>query len=119
MFGEGGRLYVYFTYGMHWCANIVTGPIGSGEAVLIRALTPDQGVAYMRERRLGRPDTELANGPAKICQALDITGADNGTMIDGERFVLLPPKGTPPSVRTTTRIGIRHDRHRLWRFIAT
>ena len=117
VFGEAGRLYVYFTYGMHWCANIVTGPVGSGEAVLIRALIPDEGIATMRERRLGRPDAELANGPAKLCQALNITGADNGTAIDGERLILRAPKGTPPPVQATTRIGIRHDRYRLWRFI--
>lgn len=118
MFGKAGRLYVYFTYGMHWCANIVTGPVGSGQAVLIRALTPDQGLDYMRKNRLGRPDTELTNGPAKLCQALSITGLDNGAIIGDKRIILLPPKGEPPSIRATTRIGIRRDRHRLWRFIA-
>lgn len=119
MFGGGGHLYVYFTYGMHWCANIVTGPVGSGQAVLIRALAPDQGIEYMRSNRVGRPDAELTNGPAKVCQALGITGVDNGAKVNGERFVLLPPKGAPPRVQVTTRIGIRHDRHRLWRFIAS
>jgi DNA-3-methyladenine glycosylase len=118
MFGEAGRLYVYFTYGMHWCANIVTGSIGDGEAVLIRALAPDQGIPTMRMWRHDRPDTELTNGPAKVCQALGITGVDNGATIDGEHFLLLPPVGAPPSVQATTRIGIRHDRHRLWRFLA-
>lgn len=118
MFGEAGHLYVYFTYGMHWCVNIVTGPVGSGEAVLIRALVPDQGLAIIRENRSGRPDGELTNGPAKVCQALGITGKDYGAPVNGPRFVLLPPDGEPPNVRVTTRIGIRHDRHRLWRFIA-
>jgi len=117
MFGEAGRLYVYFTYGMHWCANIVTGAAGSGEAVLIRALQPDEGLDRIQERRGGRPDHELTNGPAKICQALNITGADNGVVINQERFVLLPPAGPPPAVQATTRIGIRQDRHRLWRLI--
>jgi DNA-3-methyladenine glycosylase len=118
MFGEAGRLYVYFTYGMHWCANIVTGPVGSGEAVLIRAITPDQGLPIIRERRGGRPDSELTNGPAKVCQALCITGTDNGALVNGERFTLLPPQGSSPQVQAATRIGIRHDRDRLWRFIA-
>jgi DNA-3-methyladenine glycosylase len=119
MFGEAGRLYVYFTYGMHWCVNIVTGPIGSAEAVLIRAITPDRGVAYIREHRRNRPDAELTNGPAKLCQALGITGADNGARIDGSRFAVVPPQDTPPSVEATMRIGIRHDQYRLWRFVAT
>jgi DNA-3-methyladenine glycosylase len=118
MFGEAGHLYVYFTYGMHWCANIVTGHGGHGEGVLLRALIPDQGIEFMRENRHGRPDRELTDGPAKICQALGITGIDNGTPINGDRFVLLPPKGTLPRTKATTRIGIRHDRDRLWRFIA-
>lgn len=118
MFGEAGRLYVYFTYGMHWCLNIVTGPVGSGQAVLIRAVVPDQGIEIMRGRRQGRPDVELTNGPAKLCQALGITGADNGATINAGRFVLLPPAGKPPATQATTRIGIRADRHRLWRFVA-
>lgn len=118
MFGESGHLYVYFTYGMHWCANMVTGPAGHGEGVLIRALEPDHGLEYIRENRHGRPDAELTNGPAKVCQALGITGVDNGALINGTRFVLLPPIGPPTRTKATTRIGIRHDRQRLWRFIA-
>lgn len=118
MFGEAGRLYVYFTYGMHWCANIVAGPSGSGEGVLIRGLIPDQGVTFMREHRGGRADAELTNGPAKVCQALGITGVDNGALINGNRFILLPPIGPLPKIKVTTRIGIRQDRHRLWRFVA-
>jgi DNA-3-methyladenine glycosylase len=116
MFGDPGRLYVYFTYGMHWCANIVTGPSGSGQAVLIRALIPDKGLPYIRAHRAARPDFELTNGPAKVCQALGISGIDNGALINGDRFVLLKPLGNPPKVVATTRIGIRHDQYRLWRF---
>jgi DNA-3-methyladenine glycosylase len=119
MFGEAGRLYVYFTYGMHWCVNVVTGPIDSGEAVLIRALVPDKGISYMQKNRSGRPYAELTNGPAKLCQALGITGKDNGALINGKRFILLPPINPPPPTQATIRIGISHDRHRLWRFIAT
>lgn len=118
MFGKAGHIYVYFTYGMHWCVNIVTGPAGSGQGVLIRAIKPDQGLATIRIRRGSRPDAELTNGPAKVCQALGITGADNGMPIDGTRIKLLPPKAEPPHTQATKRIGIKNDRDRVWRFIA-
>lgn len=118
MFGGAGHIYVYFTYGMHWCANIVTGPVGSGQGVLIRAIVPDKGLATIRSRRGSRPGSELTNGPAKVCQALGITGADNGAAIDGSRILLLPPKSMPPKTKATKRIGIKKDRDRLWRFIA-
>lgn len=118
MFGHAGTVYVYFTYGIHWCANIVTGPVGSGEAVLLRGLIPDQGIETMRARRHGRPDSELTDGPAKLCQALDINGEDNGMPLAEGRFLLLPPNGPVPLIKTTTRIGIRHDTHRPWRFVA-
>lgn len=119
MFGPGGYLYVYFTYGMHWCANIVVGPEGRGEAVLLRALRLDRGIEKARERRNYRPDSELTNGPAKLCQALNITGSNNGAKLGGEHFILAAPETaiSPSRMLTTTRIGISKDTHRLWRFV--
>ena len=119
MFGPPGGVYVYFTYGMHWCMNIVAGPEGRGEAVLIRAITPEENVEKMQQRRKNKPLHELTNGPAKVCQALGVTGADNGSEIGKGRFMLLPPEGKLPEIQAAERIGIKHDTHRLWRFIAT
>lgn len=119
MFGPAGHIYVYFTYGMHWCVNIVTGDSGDGQAVLLRAIQPTHNLATMRQRRANRPDPELTNGPAKLCQALAITGQDNGQSVDGPRFILKPPAAKQQNIMATKRIGISQDKHRLWRFIAT
>lgn len=116
MFGPAGYLYVYFTYGMHWCANVVTGTAGRGEGVLIRAIEPDQGLELIRERRRHLPDHELTNGPAKLCQALSIAGADKGKQLNHSEFLLLEPTATYKT-QATPRIGITQDTHRLWRFI--
>lgn len=118
MFGPAGHLYVYFTYGMHWCANIVTGLKGHGEAVLIRAIQPDAGLAIIQERRGNRPDAELTNGPAKFCQALAINGQDSGAVVNQGRFLLLPPEGPKLKITAAPRIGITQGTHRLWRFVA-
>lgn len=118
MFGPAGRIYVYFTYGMHHCMNIVTGPAGDGSAVLLRAIEPDEGLALIRARRGNRPDSELTNGPAKLCQALSVTLRDNAKLINSGEFILLPPKGNQLRIETTKRIGITKDTHRLWRFVA-
>ena len=117
MFGPAGHVYVYFTYGMHWCMNIVTGKEGQGEAVLIRAILPEVGVELIRKRRGNKPDAQLTNGPAKVCQALGISSADNGLSIDGERFHLKPPVKSF-EIEAKLRIGISKDKDRLWRFVA-
>ena len=117
MFGPAGYLYVYFTYGMHWCANIVTGLESQGEGVLIRALDPDKGLDIIEDRRGNKPLKDLTNGPAKVCQALAITGEDSGVAVNKGKFLLLPPTKTMQS-RATERIGIKQDTHRLWRFVA-
>jgi DNA-3-methyladenine glycosylase len=125
MFGPPGRLYVYFTYGMHWCANVVCGPEGEAAAVLIRALAPTAGLAAMRAARpAARRERDLCNGPAKLCQALGITGSDNGVDLlatdvgSGAGMVHLVDDGTPPPRRPGrgTRIGIKEATERRWRF---
>jgi DNA-3-methyladenine glycosylase len=117
MFGPAGRLYVYFTYGMHHCMNIVTGPEGEGAAVLLRAIAPDEGLEMIRERRKHRPDAELTDGPAKLCQALGVNQNDNAKILNQSEFVLLPPLFPVPKIKATPRIGITKDTHRLWRFV--
>src|SRR6202043_2788214 len=106
MFGPPGFLYVYFTYGMHWCANVVCGPDGEAAAVLVRALAPLRGLEAMREARpAARVDRDLCNGPAKLCSALGITGVDNGSDLLGPGqgrspgAVQLVDDGTPPPRR--------------------
>ena len=125
MFGPPGFLYVYFTYGMHWCANVVCGPDGEAAAALIRALEPMHGLEEMRTARPGaRRDRDLCNGPAKLCQALGITGAETGTDLvapaaGGARAtVRLLADGTPPPKRPGrgTRIGIKEATDKRWRF---
>jgi DNA-3-methyladenine glycosylase len=127
MFGPAGFLYVYFTYGMHWCANVVCGPDGEAAAVLVRALEPVGGLEEMRRARpAARAERDLCNGPAKLCQALGITGSDNGADLlapGGERNGVVRPvrlaaDGTPPPTRPGrgTRIGITEATDKRWRF---
>jgi DNA-3-methyladenine glycosylase len=116
MFGPPGHLYVYFTYGMHYCVNIVTGPEGNGEAVLIRALQPIQGLNIMRERRGNVKEIQLTNGPAKLAQAMGISLDHNGKdILGGGEFQLLPGI-KPEKVIQTTRIGISRETQKPWRF---
>jgi DNA-3-methyladenine glycosylase len=115
MFGPAGSLYVYFTYGVHYCCNVVTGQVGEGSAVLIRALEPVKGIDAMIKNR-GRAH-DLTNGPAKLCQALRIDKSCNG--YDLEKSAVQLQKGTPINTKNivvTTRIGITQDTHRPWRF---
>ncbi|MDB5177943.1 MAG: DNA-3-methyladenine glycosylase [Candidatus Saccharibacteria bacterium] len=117
MFGEPGYLYVYFTYGMHYCCNIVTGKKGSGAAVLIRAVEPLDGEVVMGELRDGKSGVDLTNGPAKACQALSIDKALNGHNLSTSPLILLP--GSLSSVEEivqTTRIGLSKGTDIPWRF---
>jgi DNA-3-methyladenine glycosylase len=115
MFGPPGHLYVYFTYGMHHCCNVVVGAEGDPAAVLLRAGEVVDGVAVARQRRNGT-DRDLARGPARLCQALGIDLAHNGAdLADGPLTLTLP--GDPPSrVLTGPRVGLRKAADRPWRF---
>jgi len=108
LFGPPGTSYVYFTYGMHWCLNAVTERNGFPAAVLIRALEPLAGLATMRRRRGGVPDWALCAGPARLCQALGVTGAFNGASLAAGRLRIErdAAAGRRP-VTITSRIGIR------------
>lgn len=119
MFGPPGRLYVYFTYGMHWCANVVCGPEGLAQAVLIRALAPVAGLEAMRASRpAARRDRDLCSGPAKLCQALGITGTDNGAdLLDRGAIVLCDDRVPPPHQPATGgRVGITSATEVPWRW---
>lgn len=116
MFGPAGTLYVYRSYGVHWCANLVTGPAGEGQAVLLRAGVPVSGAETMRRRR-GRAD-HVCDGPGKLCQAMGITGACDGTSVfDGPVRLLPPDEQASGIIRATGRIGITKEKNRLWRFV--
>ena len=117
MFGEAGYLYVYFTYGMHYCCNVVTGEAGHGSAVLIRAVEPVEGIDSMEERR-GLHGRNLTNGPAKLCQALGIDRAlDGADLVDGGHVQILDD-GAPPPDRPVqgVRVGISVAREHPWRW---
>ena len=120
MFGPAGRAYVYFTYGMHWCTNVVTGPDGEASAVLLRAGEVVEGLAAARARRPGMRDRDLCRGPARLCKALGISGEHSGVdLLDPLAPVrLLPgPPVDPGRVRTGPRVGVAGDGAGTpWRF---
>lgn len=116
MFGPPGRAYVYRSYGIHWCFNIVCGGHeGSGSAVLIRAMEPVRGLDAMRARRGVDPLSLLCSGPGRLCQALGITAAQNGVEIDQPPFALEPRVGEVGLV-CGPRIGISKAVDLPWRF---
>ncbi len=121
MFGPPGHLYVYFTYGMHWCANVVAETDGVAAAVLLRALTPLQGLDAMYAARgpAARRDRDLCSGPAKLTQALGIDGdLDGADLVSGDRCVTILDDGQPPPEDpvVTTRIGLTNGADLPWRF---
>lgn len=116
MFGAPGRLYVYFSYGVHWCANVVCGPEGTASAVLLRAAQPLEGLELMRQARSAGPrparmvvDRDLCRGPGRLCQAFAITGALNGTeLVPAPNGLWLADDGAGPgaAVVATPRVGL-------------
>jgi DNA-3-methyladenine glycosylase len=115
MFGPAGHLYVYRSYGVHWCANVVCAEDGIGAAVLLRALEPTVGLGAMRRRR-GTDDVRfLAAGPGRLTQALGITNAHDGLDVLELPFALEPP-AAPVDVLASPRVGITRGAERAWRY---
>ena len=118
MFGPAGHAYVYFTYGMHHCLNLVTGTAGEASAVLVRALEPVEGEELMRERRGGGAVDRLARGPGNVARALGLTRAHDGLDLVGGALWLsdLPPRRRGHRIERGPRIGIRVALDRDWRW---
>ncbi len=130
MFGNGGHLYVYFTYGMHFCSNVVTRERDIGEAVLIRAVEPVKGIrdmmrkrGYSRLKRGGGTDDKrdlknLTNGPAKVCQAFGIDRKLNGVDLTGDEvFIAGASKQTgKQETGRSHRVGVTNGQDKRWRF---
>lgn len=116
MFAKPGTLYVYRSYGIHWCMNVVCESEGTGAAVLVRALEPTSGLDEMRKRRGVTADRDLCSGPGKLTQALGITADDDGVMLGDPPFVLDPP-AAEPDVVATSRVGITQAADLPWRYL--
>lgn len=124
MFRQGGYLYVYFTYGMHYCANVVTGKKGIGEAILIRAVEPISGIEIMSTNRYGKnklPDLKsllnLTNGPAKFCQAFGINKKQNGLYLANNYIYIAEGENISKNlIGKSARIGIKTGLDKEYRF---
>ena len=115
MFGPPGFVYVYRSYGIHWCVNFVCEPEGSASAVLIRAVEPLEGLAKMRRRRGLLNERLLCAGPGRVCEALGITRAHNGLPLDAAPFELHRARGTV-EIAVGPRIGITKAVEQPWRY---
>lgn len=120
MYAEGGRVYIFFIYGMYFQFNIVTGPLDRPHAILIRAVEPIEGVEIMRERRGQMKDSNLTSGPGKLCIAMGIDRTANGTDLHGEKIWLEDHKKiTPKHIAVGKRVGVDYaeeDADKPWRF---
>jgi DNA-3-methyladenine glycosylase len=118
MFGEPGHAYVYFTYGMHHCLNLVTGTTGRASAVLVRSLEPVEGIELMRRRRGAVEAAALARGPGNLCRALGLTRAHDGLDLTRGRLWVssLAPQRRGLRIARGPRVGIRVALERAWRF---
>jgi DNA-3-methyladenine glycosylase len=116
-FGPAGYLYVHAMYGIHFCCDITTGVVGHGSSVLVRAVEPLEGKIYMRKLRQITNDTQLANGPAKLCKAFGIDRALNGHNLSADPLRLILNEPMPKSaIAQTARIGISRATDIPWRF---
>jgi DNA-3-methyladenine glycosylase len=115
MFGPPGYLYVYRSYGIHWCMNFVCEKAGSASAVLLRAIEPTHGLSVMRRRRGLADERSLCSGPGKLCQALAITDKDNGAALDQPPIALYTRTGKADVV-AGVRIGITKAADLPWRY---
>jgi DNA-3-methyladenine glycosylase len=115
MFGPPGQAYVYRSYGIHWCLNLVCAEAGRAEAALVRALEPTSGLEVMRERRGLDAARALCSGPGKLCQALGISRVQDGLPLDEPPFELLA-RGSRPPLAVGMRIGITRAPDRPWRY---
>jgi DNA-3-methyladenine glycosylase len=116
MFGPPGHAYVYRSYGVHWCLNLVCEEEGIASAVLVRALEPVRGLAEMRARRGIEDPRLLCSGPGRLCQALAVSGQHDGAPLDRAPFRLLP-RSDEPLVTAVPRIGITRAAERPWRYV--
>ncbi|HUO85724.1 MAG TPA: DNA-3-methyladenine glycosylase [Thermoanaerobaculia bacterium] len=117
MYLEGGHAYVYFTYGMHFCMNVVTQQSGISEAVLLRAVEPLRGIERMkRNRAKAKREIDLTNGPGKLCQAMEIDRSLDGEWLRGERLWLTAPKEeiAEESIGISPRVGIDNSGDAIW-----
>jgi DNA-3-methyladenine glycosylase len=115
MFGPPGHAYVYRSYGVHWCLNLVCGREGVPEAVLVRALEPSHGLERMRERRGLEDERLLCAGPGRLCQALGVDAAHDGLRLDAPPFALLAT-GEDVAVARGPRVGITRAAELPWRY---
>lgn len=116
MFGPPGHLYVYFTYGMHFCSNVVTGSDGTASAVLLRAVEPLDGREIMARHRGTAEPRLLARGPGRLCQAFELGRSENGAdLTDGDIWIGVTRRMNGP-VKTSIRIGMANQINRPWRF---
>ena len=115
MFGPPGHAYVYRSYGIHWCLNFVSEPVGVASAVLLRALEPTHRVDEMKKRRGLDDERLLASGPGRLCQALAVTREHDGLALDRPPFELLP-RAREPEIVTGPRIGITRAADQPWRY---
>ena len=116
MFGPPGHAYVYRSYGIHWCLNLVCDRPGRAEAALVRALEPTHGLDTMRARRAVEAERALCSGPGKLCQALGVTREHDGLPLDEPPFELLAREDVPQIARGP-RIGITRAAERSWRYV--